>query len=121
MNQLVIGFSTTMSCSFCSRRPIPLPTMQAHVGRWSEYYPSEVLGADGPSWALEISDLDVYTADVEGEGAWEHSNLTNGLDLGHRATVRVDYDCCRKVRGVLDCHPLAFQVCCQSYLFSYTW
>lgn len=70
----------------------PLPIIQARVGLWlSENLPSEVLGLERPSKVLVVADLGTHEAGGEGKGDWDLSDLIGGLDLGHRASIPVDY------------------------------
>lgn len=46
---------------------------------------------------LESGILDMYTADLDGEGDWELPDLTGGHDLRHCRSVRVDYGCLQEV------------------------
>lgn len=39
---------------------------------------------------LDVGDFDAYAAVVGGDGEWDVSNLSDGPDLGHRASIRVD-------------------------------
>lgn len=39
-----------------------------------------------------VGDFDAYVADVELQGDWDLSDLTGGLDLGHRGSIQVGYD-----------------------------
>lgn len=65
----------------------------------SEHHPSEVPGSslDGPLEAPEVSNLDAYAAGADDEGDWDRFDLTGGLELGYRASIRVDYDQVHKV------------------------
>lgn len=68
---------------------------------------SEVLGSEEPWKAPEAGDCDAYAADVEGEGDWDVSKLTGGLDLGHRASICVDHDQPRERSAPLLTSPLS--------------
>lgn len=71
----------------------PLPTIRARVRRWLfEYHLSEVMGLDGSSEVFEIGNYDAYAGDGGKEGDWDFSDFTCSLELGHRASKRVDHD-----------------------------
>lgn len=71
----------------------PLPTVQIQLRWWwFEYHPSEIPGSEGLTEDFEFGDFDVFAADAGGEGDRDFSDLTRGLDLGHRASLSVAYD-----------------------------
>lgn len=77
------------------------------VRRWlSQYHASEVPGSEETSEVPDVGDFDAYGADVESLGAWDLSDYTGGLDLGHRASIRVDYDHVREVSSNAIYSPL---------------
>lgn len=64
-----------------------LPSIQALVRRGlSEYRLFEAPGLEGLSEHPEVRDFDSYVADIEGEDNMDLS------ELGHRESIRLDYD-----------------------------
>lgn len=59
---------------------------------WAEHYLSDVSGLEGPYEVPEVADTDAYVVSVEGESNWDVSDWIDGPDLGHLASISVDYD-----------------------------
>lgn len=78
---------------FVPSDPTPLPNVQVQGLRClSEYHPYEIPDTVEPLEESEACDFDAYAADVEDEGDWDLSDLNGCPDLGHRASILVDYE-----------------------------
>lgn len=75
------------------------PFRYSGTGAYLVVWVSRIRGpsSDGPLEVSEIGSLDAFAAEVEGESYWDHSNLTNDLDLGQQASIRGAYVQLREV------------------------
>lgn len=52
----------------------------------------------------EVDDHDVYATEFEGEGDWDFLDLTSNTDLGHHASIGVEFDQPREVCSPASVH-----------------
>lgn len=92
-----------------------LPTIPAQVRQWlSENRPSDAPDSEEPLEIPEVGDLEAYAANFEGDGNWDFSDLTGGLDFASQAFSRDDYD---QLEKCVRLPAFLFPLFCVSYSY----